>query len=171
MIPYTQTRNGCSTSPYTNLDNRHDEPYQPNHFILFLIDITHFQFDIEPTGTEANKTNNPGGRDQYGEPLKENDDKSEETKTQEEHSSGGELPKDEHTSEEPKPQEENSSGGELPEDRTASKEPKTQEEHSCGGELPNKETTSEESKSKEEHSSSGNCQKIIIIIIIILFES
>ena len=107
---------------------------------------THCATDIKPTGTEANKKNKPGGRDQYGEPSKENDNESEETKTQEERSSGGELPKDEPTSEEPKPQEDNSSGGKLPDDRTASKEPKTQEEHSCGGELPNEETTSEESK-------------------------
>ena len=74
-----------------------------SHFVPFLIDITKFQFDIEPTGTEANITNNPGGRDQYGEPSKENDNESEETKTQEERLSGGEMPKDEPTSEEPKP--------------------------------------------------------------------
>ena len=138
-----------------SLDNRHHAPYQPNHFVPFLIDITQFQFDIEPAETEADKTNTPGGRDQYSEPSKEDGNESEETKTQEEHSSGGELPEDETTCKDPETEEKHSGGNELPKDE----EPKTQEDHSSGGDLANVEITSEETKSQGEHSSGGDLPK------------
>ena len=81
--------------------------------------------------------------------------KVEKLETQEQHTSGGELPENETTCKEPKTEEKHSGGSELPK----YEEPKSQGDHSSDGDIPKDEIIREENKTQEEHSSGGELPK------------
>ena len=76
--------------------------------------------------------------------------------TQEQHTSGGELPENETTRKEPETEEKHSSGSELPK----YEEPKTQGDHSSDGDIPKDEIISEETKPRKSIQVVVNYQKM-----------